>query len=139
MGAITKVTKRNDSDDSFAVLLVDSTAEEVAQLRKDMPGWLWIEAPEGWPFNFEARDEDQSLDAIIVFARRDREAQALDVCKHTYQEKMMKGVPLLVAASRYQMSLAHEVRRLPRGNFIFTPIDEKSLLEKINEIKRAEI
>lgn len=139
MGAITKVTKRNDSDDSFAVLLVDSTAEEVAQLRKDMPGWLWIEAPEGWPFNFEARAEDQSLNAIIVFARRDREPQAIDVCKHTYQEKMMKGIPLLVAASRYQMSLAHEVRRLPRGNFIFTPIDEKSLLEKINEIKRAEI
>jgi hypothetical protein len=133
------MTKRADANDSYAVLLVDATAEEVAQLRKDMPGWFWIEAPKGWPFNFETRATDQSLDAIIVFARRDREAQAFDVCKHTCQEKMMKGVPLLVAASRYQMSLAHEVRRLPRGNFIFTPIDENSLLDAINEIKGAKL
>jgi len=129
------VTKRTDANDSCAVLLVDCTAEEVAQLRKDMPGWLWIEAPKGWPFDFETRPTDQSLDAIIVFARRDREAQALDVCKHICQEKTMKGVPLLVAISRYQMSLVNKLKQLPRGQFIFTPIDENSLSDTLDEIK----
>jgi len=129
------VTKRTDANDSCAVLLVDSTAEEVAQLRKDMPGWLWIEAPKDCPFNFETRPTDQSLDAIIVFAHRDREAQSLDVCKHICQEKTMKGVPLLVAASRYQMSLVNKLKQLPRGHFIFTPIDENSLSDTMNEIK----
>lgn len=129
------MTKRTDANDSCAVLLVDCTAEEVAQLRKDMPGWLWIEAPKGWPFDFETRPTDQSLDAIIVFARRDREAQALDVCKHICQEKTMKGVPLLVAASRYQMSLVNKLKQFPRGQFIFTPIDENSLLDTMNDIK----
>lgn len=129
------MTKRTDANDSCAILLVDSTVEEVAQLRKDMPGWLWIEAPKGWPFNFETRPTDQSLDAIIVFARRDRESQSLDVCKHICQEKMMKGVPLLVAASRYQMSLVNKLKQFPRVQFIFMPIDEKSLLDIMNDIK----
>ena len=129
------MTKRTDANDSCAVLLVDCTAEEVAQLRKDMPGWLWIEAPKGWPFDFETRPTDQSLDAIIVFARRDREAQALDVCKHICQEKTMKGVPLLVAISRYQMSLVNKLKQFPRGQFIFTPIDENSLSDTLDEIK----
>jgi len=129
------VTKCTDTNDSCAVLLVDATSEEVMQLRKDMPGWLWIEAPKGWPFNAETRRTGQSLEAIIVFARRDRETQALDVCKHICQEKTMNDVPLLVAASRYQMSLVNKLKQLPRGHFIFTPIDENSLSDTMNEIK----
>ncbi len=131
------MTKRTDTNDSCAVLLVDATAEEVAQLRKDMPSWFWIEAPKDRPFNFETRPTSQPLDAIIVFARRDREAQTLDVCKHICQEKMMKGVPLLVAASRYQMSLVNKLKQLQGGQFIFTPIDENSLLDTMNEIKKV--
>ena len=129
------MTKRTDANDSCAVLLVDCTAEEVAQLRKDMPGWLWIEAPKGWPFHSETSPIGQSFDAIIVFARRDRESQTLDVCKHICQEKTMKSVPLLVAASRYQMSFVNELKQLPRGQFIFTPIDENSLSDAMNDIK----
>jgi hypothetical protein len=129
------VTKCPDTNDSCAFLVVGATVEEVMQLRKDMPGWLWIEAPKGWPFDFETRPTDECLDAIIVFARRDREAQTLDVCKRICQEKMMKGVPLLVAASRYQMSLVNKLKQLQRGLFIFTPIDENSLSDTIKEIK----
>ena len=129
------MTKCTDTNNSCAVLLVGATVEEVMQLRKDMPGWLWIEAPKGWPLNFETRPTGQSLDAIIVFARRDREAQTLDVCKHICQKKMMKGVPLLVAASRYQMSLVNKLKQLQRGQFIFTPIDENSLLDTMNDMK----
>jgi hypothetical protein len=129
------VTKRTDVNDSFAILLVDATAEEVKRLRNDMPDWLWIEAPKDWPFEFENKPTDQPLDAIIVFAHRNKELRALEACNNICREKKMNGVPLLLAASRYQMSLANKVRRLPGGHFIFTPIDENSLSETINEIK----
>ena len=47
----------------------------------------------------------------------------------------MKGIPLLVATSRYQMSLVNKLKQLPWGQFIFTPIDENSLSDTIKEIK----
>lgn len=131
------MTKRTYKRDSRTFLVVGATEAEVMQLRQDMPNWLWIEAPKGWPFNKETTPLAQSFQAIIIFARQNEEEPALDVCNHICDEKTMDGVPLLVAASRYQMVLANKVKRLPRGHFIFTPIEENTLLDRINEIKRV--
>jgi hypothetical protein len=98
------------------------------QFREDMPDWLWIEAPESWPLAGEAMVVDQPLDAIVVFASKSRETRALEACRRICEEDAMAGCSLLVAGTRYQMTIAHEVRRLPRGQFVFTPIDEETLL-----------
>jgi hypothetical protein len=124
-----KMSKRDRTRYLGAILLVDATQEEVLQLRKEMPGWLWF--AEDWPFDWDPNPSGQSIDAIIVFARKDREKRALDVCMHLCEKQEMETVPLFIAGSRYQMSLAHEVKRLPRGDFIFTPIDENALLDRI--------
>lgn len=123
------MSKRNDARNLGSILLVDATQEEVLRLRKEMPGWLWF--AEDWPFDWNPKPSGESIDAIIVFARKDREKRALDVCMHLCEKQEVEGVPLFIAGSRYQMSLAHEVRRLPRGDFIFTPIDEDALLDRI--------
>ncbi len=119
---------------SRAVLLVDAKPEQVKQLQKDMPRWLWIEAPKGWPFATEAVPTAQSFQAIIVFAQRKEGRQALNICKHIRQEKEMDCHPLLAAVDRYQMALAAEIKRLRRSHFIFTPIKEKALLDKISQV-----
>ncbi|MGD2094091.1 MAG: hypothetical protein PVH77_03690 [Phycisphaerales bacterium] len=139
MGVKIKVNKFTDKNDSCVALLIGATSEEVVQLRKSLPGWLCIEAPEGWPFTKESKPTAQSFRTIIVFAGRDGEMRALNVCKYICEQNMMDGVPLLVAADRYQMSLANEVRRLPRGNFIFKPIDEAALLGRIEATQGKEL
>jgi hypothetical protein len=123
------MSKHNQTRNFGAILLVDATQEEVLQLRKEMPGWLWF--AEDWPFDWNPKPSGHSINAIIVFARKDREKHALDVCMHLCEKQEMERVPLFMAGSRYQMDLAHEVKRLPRGDFLFTPIDKKELLDRM--------
>ena len=124
-----EMSKRTRTRDSHAVLLVDATEEEVMQLRKEMPDWLWFR--EDRLFDFAPKPASHSIDVIIVFARKDRERRALDVCTRICEKNDLESVPLFIAANRYQMDLAHEVKRLPQVDFIFTPIEKDVLLDKM--------
>lgn len=127
------MSKRFHTKNSYTVLLVDATKEEVVQTRKRLPGWHWLEAPEDRPLDLEAELVDRSLDAIVVFAHKNKEARVLDVCKSIREQKDLESVPLLVAASRYQMALRYEMRRFGVGDFVFTPIDEAELTAKMDK------
>ncbi len=124
-----EMSKSTHTCDSRAVLLVDATEEEVIQLRKEMPDWLWF--GEDRLFDFAPKPASHSIDMIIVFARKGREKRALDVCARICEKKDMESIPIFIAGNRYQMDLAHEVKRLPQVDFIFTPIDEDVLLDKM--------
>jgi len=123
------MSKKTCTRDTRAILLVDATQEEVLHVRKEMPGWLWF--AEDWPFDWDPKPSGQSIDAIIVIARKDRERRALDVCMRLCEKKDLESTPLFIAASRYQMDLAHEVKRLSRADFLFTPININELLDRI--------
>jgi len=123
------MSKSARKEDSRAVLLVDATQEEVKRLRKEMPDWLWF--GEDRLFDFTPKPASHSIDVIIVFARKDREKRALDVCTRICEKNDLESVPLFIAANRYQMDLAHEVKRLPQVDFIFTPIEKDVLLDKM--------
>jgi hypothetical protein len=96
-----------------------------------MPGWLCF--GEDRLFDLSPKPASHSIDVIIVFARKDREKRALDVCTQICEKKDMENVPLFIAGNRYQMNLAHEAKRLPHVNFIFTPIDKDELLDKMKK------
>lgn len=130
-----EMSQHKPKHDSPTILLVDATETQVMQLREAMPNWVWIEAPEGWPFEGETESAAGSFDAIIVFAYKNREARALEACRRICKGETIVGGPLLVAGTRYQMALAHEVRQLPRGHFVFTPIDENTLLDRMQKSK----
>ncbi|MEA3224972.1 MAG: hypothetical protein U9Q07_03415 [Planctomycetota bacterium] len=127
------MSKSTHTSDSRTVLLVDATEQEIARLRNEMPGWVWEEAPNDWPFDLKAELADRAFDAAIVFAGKNEESRVLDICRRICEDRSMEGVPLLVAASRYQMSLVNKLRQLPLMNFIFTPIEENTLLDKIKK------
>jgi hypothetical protein len=131
------VSTLSSKQDRRTFLLVDATHEELIELRKAMPDWLWVEAPEGWPLDVEAKVLGQPFDAVIVFARKDRDEFTLAACRRICQEKAVVGRPVLVAGTRYQMNLAHELRRLHGVDFVFTPIDEDTLLDKIKEADKV--
>jgi hypothetical protein len=124
-----KMSKRTQTRDSHSVLLVDATKEEVMQLRKEMPDWLWFR--EDRLFDFTPKPASHSIDVIIVFARKDREKRAIDVCMSLCDKNNLESLPLFIAGNRYQMDLAHTVKRLPQVDFIFTPIEKDVLLDKI--------
>jgi hypothetical protein len=121
------------TSDSRAVLLVGAAGQEVSRLQNEMPGWLWEEAPDDWPFNLKAEPAGGAFDAVIVFARKNEEDRAIETCRLLCGNKSIEGVLLLVAASRYQMSLVNRLRKLPQVHFVFTPIDKNTLLDKMNE------
>jgi len=123
------MSKKTQKRDSYAVLLVDATKEEVQQLRKEIPDWLWFR--EDRLFDFTPRPASHSIDVIIVFARKDREKRAIDVCMSMCEKNDLNGVSLFIAGNRYQMNIAHTVKRLPRVDFIFTPIEKDGLLDKM--------
>jgi len=133
------MAKSSNTNNQNAVLLVNAESKEVLQLRQDMPDWLWIEAPDRWPFAKETEPVAQSFQAIIVFAGQGTEARALSICKQICEKQLLDGVPLLVAGSRYQMALGHTVKRLPQASFIFTPIEEKALLDRIKKLQAKEL
>ncbi len=123
----------SNTNNQNTVLLVNAEPKEVLQLRQDMPDRLWIEAPEGWPFANETDLAALSFQVIIVFARKGTEALALAICKQICEKQLLNEVPLLVVGSRYQMALAHAIKRLPRGSFILTPIEKNALMNKLKE------
>jgi hypothetical protein len=81
----------------------------------------------------ESKPSDCRFDAVVVFAGKDREDRVIDTCRLLCENKSIEGVPLLLAASRYQMSLVNKLRQLPLVDFIFTPIEEDTLNEKIKK------
>lgn len=130
------MSKSARKEDSRTVLLVDATQEEVEQLRKEMPDWLWF--GEDRLFDLTPKPASHSIDLIIVFARKDREKRALEVCTRISEKKDMESVPLFIAANRYQMDLAHAVKRLPQVDFIFKPINKDVLLDRMRAKKGVE-
>lgn len=127
------MSKKGQKVDSRIVLLVDASEEETARLKSEMPDWVWKEAPDGWPFDKESMPSDGQFDAIIVFARKDGEDRVLDIYKTLNDEKIIDGMPLLVAVSRYQMLIVNKLRGLANVDCIFTPIKGKKLLNKIRK------
>jgi response regulator RpfG family c-di-GMP phosphodiesterase len=125
------MSKKSRKRDSRAVLLVDANQEQVTRLRKKMPEWLLF--GENGHSDLSPKPAGRSIDAVIVFARKNGKKRVLDVCAKISEKKEMKDVPLFVAGSRYQMDLAHAVKRLPRGDFLFTPIRKDKLLDKMKK------
>jgi hypothetical protein len=115
------------------VLLIEATEQQVSRLQSEMSGWFWEQAPNNWPSNLESKPSDCRFDAVIVFAGKERDDLVIETCRLLCENKSVEGVPLLLAASRYQMSLVNKLRQLPLVDFIFTPIEEDTLLDKIKK------
>ena len=128
-----RMSKSTHTSGSRAVLLLEATEQQVSRLQSEMSGWLWEQAPNDWPFDLEATPSDRGFDAVIVFASKDREDRVIDTCRLLCENKSIEGVPLLLAVSRYQMSLVNKLRQLPLVDFIFTPIENDPLLDKIKK------
>ena len=99
-----------------------------------MPHWNWAKATADWAGGTSPVRPDASVDAIIVFVEQSDEERALGLCQEIRNCPDTAAPPLLVAIDRYQLPLGNDVRRLPNAHFVLTPIDEKRLRSKLEEM-----
>jgi hypothetical protein len=115
------------------LVLVEPSAEDIAQLGMELPDWQWVEAPEDWSGSGREHPFRGPVRAVIVFARTNEENHALGLCQAIRQRPEMVGVPLLVAITMYQMLLGTEVKKMPNAHFIFKPVREHQLRARMGE------
>lgn len=122
------MTKSVNKTKSKNVLLVDATEKEIEHSRKIMPTWIWNNVSDEELLEGANQFSYEPYDMVIIIAHKDEEKRAIEACRHICNKKNAEKIPLFVAVNRYQMNLAHKIKRLPRGEFFFTPINKNTLL-----------
>ena len=114
-------------------VLVEPEEEQHRQLEQELPSWRLVELPAG-QVTEDASTVD-SADVVLVFAKAHEEDHALEVSKQVRGDHRFDDVPLLVAISIYQMPLGHDIRKLPKADFIFSPIAPDDFDERLSTLK----
>jgi len=65
-------------------------------------------------------------DILLVYGCDDPH-DAVDLCHHIRSAQQLRNVPLLLVITRYQIYIAHELRKMERSHFIMTPVEEADL------------
>lgn len=115
----------------MTILLVDFAADRAGDLRNTQPWAEWEEAPSGWPRCEPAWTCRGPVDAVLVWAGKADNREAVLACMEIRDRIEMQGVPLLVVITRYQMDIGNEVRRIVDSDFLITPFEEQNLRRKL--------
>lgn len=122
-----------------AVLLVEPPAGELERLAQEIPGWDLAETDGSLAIGDAVQAGSATPSAVIVFARKDEEPHALEVCRRIRGMERYRDVPLLVAITIYQMPLGNDVKRLRNANFIFTPIKKRDLSARVGDMTGSDM
>ncbi len=96
--------------------------------------WTWIEAPPDWTPEDGLEEAAPGTTAILVFSRRHREKQIRRQCEHI--RSVLEDIPLLVAVTQYEMPLANRVKELRKTDYVFSPIEENDLVERLDRLQQ---
>lgn len=126
----------NSNHTKIKVLLVDAQDNPQAKIDEKTfrHEWNWVAAPSGWRPGLPLPVDAAGLDAVVVFARLYEEQATRQLCADILVDPRFAGVPVLVAINQYQMPLANRVRELNNGGFVFSPVREKPLLERLESL-----
>jgi len=118
----------------FLVNAVDNPDAEIAESTFS-PHWKWIEAPENWTPEDGIDEDIADIDMIIVFSTKYREQEVGKLCETIREVPKLAETPLLVAVNQYEMPLANRVKELPNAHFVFTPLKEEDLFDRLRRIQ----
>jgi hypothetical protein len=83
---------------------------------------------------FEIGPSEAEADLIIVFAATYREKETRALCRRVRESEAFCETPLLVAVNMYQMPLANRIKEMPKSYFIFTPVEQGDLAERLRMV-----
>lgn len=98
--------------------------------------WSWIQAPAHWKPQDGIKEDTAAFDAIIVFSTKYKEQDIRELCEAIREIQSLKTIPLLVAVNQYEMPLANRVKELPHADFIFTPVRQEELVDRLHEMDK---
>jgi len=130
----TQTAAENAGGALFLVNAVDNPDAEIAESTFS-PHWKWIEAPEDWTPEDGVDADIADIDMIIVFSTKYREREIRKLCESIRQDPKLADTPLLVAVNQYEMPLANRVKELPNAHFVFTPLKEEDLFDRLKRIR----
>ncbi len=76
-------------------------------------------------------------DFLIVFAEIYREKQTLELCHTLHAQPTLEPLPLLVGINMYQMPLANKLKQIPNTYYLFTPVREQELTQRLEMVAEA--
>ena len=118
------------------VFLVNAVDNPDAEMSDSSFGqeWSWIKAPSDWTPQQAIGGGESPVDAIIVFSKTYEEREIRKLCEAIRDVPRLNRIPLLVAVNQYEMPLANRVKELPNADFIFTPVKEEDLIERMQRL-----
>lgn len=96
--------------------------------------WSWLKAPADWKPDDGIERDASTVDAIIVFSEKYEEREIRKLCESIREVPRLNSIPLLVAVNQYEMPLANRVKELSNADFIFTPVKEEDLAERLQRM-----
>jgi hypothetical protein len=117
----------------FLVNVVDNPDAKMSESSFSQE-WSWIKAPADWGPEDGITGGVSRVDAIIVFSTKYEERDIRKLCEAIREAPSLSAIPLLVAVNQYEMPLANRVKELPNADFIFTPVKEEDLIERLNRL-----
>ena len=119
----------------YSVFVVNAASQDGLACRGEFVcQWNWIAAPADWTAHGNVNPEKAKWDAILVVAQKNQENEALALCKAIRENNAFDDIPLLVEVNIYQMPLAIKVSQIPDSSYIFTPIVEGELLDRMAKL-----
>jgi response regulator RpfG family c-di-GMP phosphodiesterase len=107
-----------------------AAAGELKRLNAGLSKWQWVHGSE--------QDHVSGAEALIVFARRHHEDEAVALCKQLRESRRADSTPILLAINMYQMPFGNRVRDLPMAHFILTPIRGEELEQRLKNLKKSD-
>jgi hypothetical protein len=86
-----------------------------------------------------ARPEPADLDLVLVSTAGQDDRDSVMECMELRDQKVLSGVPLIAAVSRYQLDVGHQVSRLHQSDFLIKPIEGPELSQKMMELRKRDI
>ncbi len=97
--------------------------------------WNWQDAPPDWKPEDGLPESASETDVILIFSKRHKEREIRKLCERIRTIPALQGIPLLVAVTQYEMPLANRVKELPKTDYVFTPIEEDDLIERLGRLQ----
>lgn len=101
------------------------------RLSREIPEYVWAEAPNRWPQEPAELGLSGPPDVIVVDAEEESDERILNTCETLRKMLPVRETPLLVAISMYRMHLGNLVKQYPHTNILIFPIEDADLQRQL--------
>lgn len=134
------MVERNEthSGEGKVLMVVGADQDTLEDMQSRLPGYQCVgrEVEEVRQSPEEAGAEQ--ADAVLVWAGKHNENEAEKTCEALREKDALSGTPVLAAITMFQIVVGNQVKKIPGAHYVFTPVQEEDLDERL-EVVREEL